>query len=93
MLQWTEGTSQDIPVTGYRIYSDKGLPGNSVLVYDGDGTTQILEYADTGLEAGVTYSYTLEVLNFNGPSDKSTLASRSACVVPSLFNSLEVSAT
>ena len=39
VLQWTEGVSVDIPVTGYRIYSDKGLPGNQFLIYDGDGIT------------------------------------------------------
>jgi hypothetical protein len=39
VLRWTEGASQDIPVAGYRVYSDGGLPGNSDLVYDGDGVT------------------------------------------------------
>ena len=39
VLRWTEGASQDIPVAGYRVYSDGGLPGNSDLIYDGDGVT------------------------------------------------------
>ena len=40
-LTWLEGVSTDIPVTGYRLYSDRGLPGNSFLVYDGSGITQV----------------------------------------------------
>ena len=38
-LEWSQGTSVDIPVTGYRVYSDNGLPGNSYLVYEGSSTT------------------------------------------------------
>ena len=38
-LEWSQGTSVDIPVTGYRLYSDNGLPGNSYLVYEGSSTT------------------------------------------------------
>lgn len=82
MLTWVEGTSEDIPVTGYKLYSDLGFPGNSYLIYDGSGITQVLEYFDTGLEPGVKYTYTLEVLNFNGASVKSPETSRSACEVP-----------
>ena len=68
VLLWQEGVSVDIPITGYRIYSDKGLPGNQFLIYDGEGITQIQEFADSGLIPGVSYHYTMEVLNFNGPS-------------------------
>lgn len=39
VVNWKQGTSVDIPVTGYRLYSDNGLPGNSFLIYDGDGRT------------------------------------------------------
>ena len=38
-LLWEEGVSIDIPVTGYLLYSDKGLPGNQFLIYDGNGST------------------------------------------------------
>ena len=65
-LEWTEGTSVDIPVTGYQVYSDKGLPGNSYLVYEGSSTT--LAHTQSSLTPGTTYSYTLTVLNYNGAS-------------------------
>jgi hypothetical protein len=65
-LEWTEGTSVDIPVTGYQVYSDKGLPGNSYLVYEGSSTT--LTHTESSLIPGTTYSYTLTVLNYNGAS-------------------------
>lgn len=81
-LQWQQGVSVDISVTGYRVYSDMGLPGNKFLIYDGDSITQIYQYTDKNLIPGVKYEYTLEVLNFNGPSDKSTGVSRSACIIP-----------
>ena len=82
VLLWEEGVSIDIPVTGYLLYSDRGLPGNQFLIYDGDGSTQIQEYTDSGLIPGVMYEYTLEVLNFNGPSEKSVGVYRSACNAP-----------
>lgn len=82
VLLWQEGVSVDIPVTGYRLYSDKGLPGNQFLIYDGDGSTQVQEYTDAGLIPGVIYEYFLEVLNFNGPSLKSVGVFRSACNAP-----------
>lgn len=37
VLIWSQGVSVDLPVSGYRIYSDNGLPGNRYLVYDGNG--------------------------------------------------------
>ena len=38
-LLWEDGVSVDIPVSGYRVYSDRGLPGNQYLIYYGDGIT------------------------------------------------------
>ena len=93
VVLFAEGVSNDIPVTGYRLYSDKGLPGNSFLIYDGDGVTQTLEYVDRNLLPGQRYLYTLEVLNFNGPSEKSDPILRASCMSPQLFNQLKVSLT
>lgn len=39
VVKWSQGTSVDIPVSGYRLYSDNGLPGNSFLIYNGEGRT------------------------------------------------------
>lgn len=39
VIDWTEGTSSNIPVTGYKLYSDMGEPGNEYLIYDGTGVT------------------------------------------------------
>jgi hypothetical protein len=66
-------------VTGYKIYSDLGLPGNLDLIYDGTDNTEILKFVHMGLSTGTTYYYTLEVLNFNGASEQSSLAERPAC--------------
>jgi hypothetical protein len=35
VLKWVDGVSLDIEVTGYKLYSDNGLPGNMFLIYDG----------------------------------------------------------
>lgn len=88
VLQWTEGISLDIEVTGYKLYSDNGLPGNMFLIYDGSQNTQIMTYYHTGLIPGTIYNYQLEVLNFNGASAPSALATRMACDAPSIFNNL-----
>lgn len=77
-------------MTGYQLYSDRGLPGNQFLIYDGDGATQIQEYTDSDLLQGVLYQYTLEVLNFNGPSEKSDPVYRTACTGPDFFASLSI---
>ena len=42
---------------------------------------------------GVIYEYTLEVLNFNGPSEQSEGIFRSACTAPLYFTSLAVKQT
>lgn len=34
-VKWVTGTSIDIPVLGYRLYSDVGLNGDYYLIYDG----------------------------------------------------------
>lgn len=42
---------------------------------------------------GVNYLYTVEVLNFNGPSEKSDAVYRSACIAPEIFHSLQIQST
>lgn len=37
VIRWVQGTSVDVPVSGYRLFSDNGLPGNVYMVYDGEG--------------------------------------------------------
>lgn len=39
VVQWNEAAALDILVTGYRLYTDDGLPGNLFLIYDGLGDT------------------------------------------------------
>jgi hypothetical protein len=82
-LNWAEGASTDIPVTGYRLYSDNGLPGNSYLIYNGKGVSTTLSYSHDNLTKGTKYAYTVEVLNYNGPSLKSPAIAQSACEAPS----------
>ncbi len=72
-------------MTGYRLYSDLGLKGDYFLIYDGFGNINRLFYTHTGLTTGLIYEYRVEVLNYNGPSEQSDVASRAACEVPSGF--------
>jgi hypothetical protein len=59
VLDWQEGVSQDIPVSGYLLYSDLSLTGNSYLVYNGTDSTEVMRYAHQQLQTGLLYSYTL----------------------------------
>ena len=77
-------------MSGYKLYPDRGLPGNRDLIYDGTGETEILQYTHSNLVTGTQYYYTLEVLNFNGPSESSAWVERRACEIPSGFQSLSV---
>lgn len=70
-VQWSIGVSVDTPVTGYRLYSDLGLQGDLFMIYNGDGNINKLFYTHTGLTTGLLYQYTVDVLNFNGPSGQS----------------------
>jgi len=83
----------DIEVTGYQLFSDNGLPGNMFLIYDGTQNTQKLSFTHEGLTSGTEYNYQLVVLNYNGASNPSLLATRFACEVPSNFRSLQVQRT
>jgi len=55
------------------------------MVYDGFGNINKLFYTHTGLTTGLTYSYKIEVLNFNGPSQQSDSNNRASCEIPSGF--------
>jgi hypothetical protein len=55
VLLWTVGTSQDIAVTGYKVYTDNGLPGNSFLIYDGTDNTEVMRYEHKDLTTGTPY--------------------------------------
>lgn len=54
-------------------------------MYDGTDETEILSFTHKNLVIGTQYYYTLEVLNFNGPSDSSDWVERPACEVPQGF--------
>lgn len=82
VLKWVDGVSLDIEVTGYKLYSDNGLPGNMFLIYDGTQNTQQLSFTHDKLTSGTEYNYQLVVLNYNGASNPSLLATRFACEVP-----------
>jgi predicted phage tail protein len=80
-------------VTGYKLYSDYGKPGNQDLIYDGTGEVEILAFTHRGLQTGVQYYYWLQVLNFNGGSQLSDAVERPACEIPQEFQSLSVKST
>lgn len=60
-------------------------------MYDGEGQTEILSYTHKNLVTGTQYFYTLEVMNFNGPSEEADWVERHACETPADFTSLFVS--
>lgn len=90
VLKWVDGVSLDIEVTGYKLYSDNGLPGNMFLIYDGTQNTQQLTFTHHGLTSGTEYNYELVVLNYNGASNPSLHATRFACEEPQNFRSLQM---
>lgn len=63
------------------------------LIYDGSQNTQVLTFAHTGLTSGTEYNYELTVLNFNGASYPSAIATRLACEIPTHFRSVQVEST
>ena len=87
-VQWVAGISPDIPVSGYRLYSDLGLNGDFFLIYDGSGNSNKLSFTHSNLESGLVYQYKVSVLNFNGESPQSPANSRAACDPPSQFTSV-----
>jgi hypothetical protein len=56
-LEWEEGYSQDIEVTGYKLYSDNAEPGNQYLIYDGSLNTEVLAFVHQNLVTGAVYTY------------------------------------
>lgn len=88
-ITWAEGTSLDIPVLGYRLSADDRGNGEFGVIYNGYGNPNVLSFVHGPLKTGETYQYYVEVLNFNGPSDPSPLASVNVCEAPSNFISLE----
>lgn len=93
VIQWVEGTSTDIPVLGYRLYSDNKGNEEYELIFDGTGQPNILDYTHGPLSTGDQYNYKLEVLNYNGPSAKSASLKVQVCEKPQGFESLEVIST
>lgn len=94
LITWAEGTSQDIPVLGYRLSADDRGNGEYEVIYNGSGKPNVLSYVHGPLETGETYNYVLEVLNYNGASATSPSTAVTVCEAPSGFKSLEkVSAT
>ena len=88
IIEWTDAESLDIPILGYKLYSDFGEPGNQYLIWDGANDTQTISYAQS-VEVGVQYSYWLSAHNFNGAT-QSDVSKKFGCVAPSNFQSLKV---
>lgn len=88
-LTWTDGTSTDIPVLGYRLSMDDRGNEEYEVIYNGYGKPNVLSYTHGPLYTGETYNFILEVLNFNGASNPSVATPVTVCVAPSNFNSLE----
>lgn len=81
-----------MPVLGYLLNMDNGYGGSYTTIYNGLNYPNVFSYTQTGLTTGLTYSFTLQALNYNGASTASTAVSFIACIVPYGFSSPLLSA-
>jgi hypothetical protein len=72
----------ELPVLGYAINMDDGNGGNFKNVYYGKNYPNVLKYTIGGLTNGLTYSFKLQVINFNGLSAESDVSKYIICVPP-----------
>lgn len=78
-VEWTELTGQTLPVSYYILRMDEGNGVQFSQVYTGTETSTVIE----DLTPGVTYTFTVSAVNFNGEGAESTEAEITACVAPS----------
>ncbi len=81
-LQWSMSADTELPVLGYAINMDDGNGGNFKNVYYGKNYPNVLKYTIGGLTTGLTYSFKLQVINFNGLSAESEPSKFIICVPP-----------
>lgn len=78
-LEWDESLNTELPVIGYLINMDDGIGGAFTQVYNGINYPNVRTYTVTGLMTQFTYRFTLQAINFNGPSEESDVAEFIIC--------------
>jgi len=91
-LAWTTSADTELPVIGYILNMDDGYGGDFSVIYNGKNYPNVLTYTVYGLNTGLTYRFTLQALNANGPSTASAEASFIICVAPTGMDSPVLSA-
>lgn len=82
MVRWVTPPDQE-PIVGYRLRMVDGYTQETRLVYDGPTNADILQKLMTGLKPGLTYSFQILGVNFNGAGeDWSDQASFRSCGYP-----------
>lgn len=91
-LQWDVSPDTELPVIGYILNADDGFGIEFEVVYNGINFPNVRKYMVTKLLTGQTYGFTIQAVNFNGPSEKSDVASFILCKIPTQFASPKMTA-
>lgn len=81
-MQWTTSADTELPVIGYVLNMDDGYESNYKVVYNGKGYPNVLKYTVGGLTTGLSYTFTLQAMNFNGLSLESNPSKFTICAKP-----------
>lgn len=81
-LQWASSADTELPVLGYYLNVDDGYGGAKTILYDGTNQPSVFMYTASGLITGLTYTFTVQAINYNGASAESAEASFIICTKP-----------
>lgn len=84
-LSWSSVADTELPVIGYILNIDDGFGGDMAVLYDGSNQPNVLQYTSTGLITGLSYTFTVQAVNYNGASSESTDVSYIICIKPQGF--------
>lgn len=83
-VKWDTLVGETLEVKAYNLYMDDGQGVNFSLFYSGTCTEVTV---DTGITAGILYSFYVTATNFNGEGPASDIVKFKACVAPSNVSS------
>jgi hypothetical protein len=84
-LEWSTSSDTELPVLGYSLSMMDNSQGTDVFeeVYDGFNYPNVLKYTvSSEVEGGMTYSFRVSALNYNGAGVASTVVEYTICTVP-----------
>jgi hypothetical protein len=86
-IEWTEGTTGDIEIDGYKVYLIEMATGIVSLQYDGSKNADVLHYTIDDLITAEYYSVYVQAVNYNGISLESEEAVFVVCLAPTHIDS------